>query len=210
VARLCLACQTTAANRVEHCSTCGRNLREAEQAWLQGREAWLRYLEATGWYPGRRDEWLEHRLSIRRWDEHPVAAPPRRLAARYLGGHPALPRACRVVLRRADEAVVIGMPGWWLTRPSRVVVPLPSVRSVSIQRTTENTPDDAIVTAAIGGARTGPLGMAFGAAVGRRRRVVRTVHVRILIEREETELLFRPLDEQDASGPGMLVRIFKR
>lgn len=210
MARLCLACQTTAANRAEHCASCGRNLREAERAWARGREAWLRYLEASGWYPGRRDEWLERRLSIQRWDDHPMPASPLRLTARYLGGHPALPRACRVILRREEDTVVIGVPGWWLTRSPRVVVALPSVRSVSIQRTTENTPDDAIMTAAIGGARTGPLGLAFGAAVARRRRVVRTVHVRILIEGEETELLFRPLDEQDASGPVVLARIFKR
>lgn len=210
MARLCLACQTTIGNRQEHCPTCGRNVREAEQAWARGLPAWRGYLDATGWYPTRRDEWLESRLAIRATADGRRPDRPQRLNARYLGGHPALPRVSRVLLTRTAEAVVVSLPTWWLARPVRAVIPLTSIRSVSLQRTTESTPDDAVVTAAIGGARTGPLGLAFGAAVGRRRRVVRTVHVQVEVGREEAELLFRALDEQNASGPGVIMRIFQR
>lgn len=208
MARLCLACQTTVANRAEHCLNCGRNVREAERSWARGLSAWRDYLDATGWYPKRRDAWVEDQLSIRAPQGSDAPAIPR-VSARYLGGHPALPRASRVVLLRQESAVIVTMVGWWPARAPRVVIPLNSIRSVSLQRSSENTPDDAVVTAALGGARTGPLGMAFGAAVARRWRVVRMVQVQIDVEGEAAELLFRSLDDH-ARGYGLLMRIFQR
>jgi hypothetical protein len=212
VARLCLACQTTMGNRVQHCPLCGRNVTETERAWARGIAAWRAYLEATGWYPHRRDEWVERRWQALEVERSSTARPgaPSRLVSRYLGGHPRLSRASRVVLTRADGAVIIAAPGWWPTRVTRVAVPLAAVRSVSSQRTTESTPDEAIVTAAIGGARTGPLGMAFGAAVGRRRRLMRTVHVHVELDNEAIELVFRPLDDQGDWALAALGRMFKK
>src|SRR5262245_43796721 len=61
MARLCLACQATAPNHVEYCPACGRNFLETQRAWAGDLAAWRRFLEQTGWYPGRRDEWAELR-----------------------------------------------------------------------------------------------------------------------------------------------------
>jgi hypothetical protein len=196
-------------NAVDRCPTCGRSLAESDRVWQQGRGPWVAYLDATGWYPGRRDEWAEVR-----WQPVDLArtrkpAPPRQVTGRYLGGHPALPRPARVRLTRTEQAVVIATPGWWLTRPPRVAVPLGAIRSVTVQRTTETTLDDALVTAAIGGARSGPLGLAFGAAIGRRRWTVRTVHVQVHLDHEPAELVFRAIDERTSSGPASLARIFE-
>jgi hypothetical protein len=182
---------------------------ETERAWQRGHQTWLTYLDATGWYPGRRDEWVDLRLQMVTIEPAGKPRPPQRATGRYLGGHPALPRPCRVVLTRTAGEVVITVDGYWPVRPTRVVLPLQAVRSVSVQRTTENTPDDAVVTAAIGGARTGPLGMAFGAAVGRRRRVVRTVHVHVRLDSGPAELVFRAMDDRGERGPAMLARIFQ-
>jgi hypothetical protein len=209
MAQLCLACQTTVANRAAHCPTCGRNLSETNTAWERGQTTWRAYLERTGWYPGRRDEWVELR-----WQAPPDPIirrprPPRRLVVRYFGGHPGLARLGRVVLTRDEGVVAMAVPGWWPPRAPRVAIPLRSVRSVTCQRTTETSLDDAVMTAAIGGARTGPLGVAIGASIGRRRRVIRTVHVRIEIDGELAEVVFRPLDDQGVSGANTLMRIFQ-
>jgi hypothetical protein len=208
MARLCLACQATAENHAEYCPACGRNFRETQRAWTGDVGAWRRYLEQTGWYPGRRDEWVELR-----WQPPPEPTtrprPPRRLVVRYLGGHPALSRLGRVVLTRDDQEVAIAVPGWWPPRSPKVAIPLRSVRSVTGHRTTESSLDDAVMTAAIGGARTGPLGVALGTAIGRRRRVLRTVHVRVDLPDELAEIVFRPLDEQGAGGVSALIRMFQ-
>lgn len=209
MAQLCLACQTTIGNHAGHCPTCGRNVVETERAWARGQAHWRAYLEQTGWYPGRRDEWAELRWQA---PPDPISQrprPPRRLTVRYLGGHPALPRLGRVVLTRDGEVVAISVPGWWPPRPPRVQIPLRTVRSVTSQRTTETSLDDAVMTAAIGGARTGPLGVAIGSAIGRRRRIMRTVHVQIEIGAELAELVFRPLDDQSAGSTSTLMRIFQ-
>lgn len=210
MAQLCFACQTTVANRAEHCPTCGRNLVETERAWSRGQTFWRAYLEQTGWYPGRRDEWAELR-----WQAPPDLTsqrprPPRRLTVRYLGGHPTLSRPSRVILTREEQTVAISTPGWWPPRPPRVLIPLCAVRSVTSQRTIETTLDDSVMTAAIGGARTGPLGVAIGSAIGRRRRVMRTVHVQLVLGAELTELVFRPIDDQNSGATAMLLRIFQR
>jgi hypothetical protein len=208
MARLCLACQATAPNHVEYCPACGRNFSETQRAWSGDLAAWRRFLEQTGWYPGRRDEWAELR-----WQGPPEPItrprPPRRLVVRYLGGHPELSRLGRVVLTRDDGAVAVAVPGWWPPRTPKVAIPLRAVRSVTGQRTTESSLDDAVMTAAIGGARTGPLGVALGTAIGRRRRVLRTVHVRADLGGEAAEIVFRPLEEHGASGVSALIRIFQ-
>lgn len=209
MAHLCFACQTTVANRGEHCPTCGRNLTETRRAWARGQAAWHAFLEQTGWYPGRRDEWAELRWLNPPAEPAQRPRPPRRMAVRYLGGHPALSRLGRVVLVREADQVAMLSPGWWPTRPARVPIPLPAIRSVSSQRTTETSLDDSVMTAAIGGARTGPLGVAIGAAIGRRRRILRTVHVELDIDGEVAELVFRPLDEQGTGALASLVRIFQ-
>jgi hypothetical protein len=131
------------------------------------------------------------------------------LVVRYLGGHPELSRLGRVVLTRDDGVVAVTTPGWWPTRTAKVAIPLRAVRSVTGQRTTDNSLDDAVMTAAIGGARTGPLGVALGTAIGRRRRVLRTVHVRVDLAGEAAEIVFRPLEEHGASGVSALIRIFQ-
>jgi hypothetical protein len=208
MARLCLACQATAPNHFEYCPACGRNFAETQRAWSGDLAAWRRFLEQTGWYPGRRDEWAELR-----WQSPPEPItrprPPRRLVVRYLGGHPELSRLGRVVLTRDDGAVAVAVPGWWPPRTPKVAIPLRAVRSVTGQRTTESSLDDAVMTAAIGGARTGPLGVALGTAIGRRRRVLRTVHVRVDLAGEAVEIVFRPLEEHGASGVSALIRIFQ-
>jgi hypothetical protein len=109
---------------------------------------------------------------------------------------------------RGEDDVSIHWPGFWPLRPPATAIPLASVRSVSSQRTTESSLDDAVMTAAIGGARTGPLGVALGAAIGRRRRIVRTVHVSLAGMGEPVELVFRPLDDAKEAGVGALMRIF--
>lgn len=209
MARLCRACQTTMDNHLERCPTCGRHRRESDAAWDEGSAAWLMYLDQSGWYPGRRDEWLDRQFVRFDLSNEGHSVPPRRLIGRYLGGHPALNRPSRVILTRVDGAVVISTPSWWPWRSGRVAVPLSAVKMVQLQRTTENTPDEAVVTAAIGGARTGPLGMMIGSQIARRRRVFRTVHVHLKAEQGPLELVFRSVEDQGANGPAALVRIFQ-
>jgi hypothetical protein len=111
------------------------------------------------------------------------------------------------VLTRTDAAVVIVVDGWWPVRPPRVTIPLGSIRAVSAQRTVDSSLDESVVTAAIGGARSGPLGMAIGAAIGRRRRTMRTIHVQVDLGSEMAELVFRSLDDRSGTASA-LVRLF--
>jgi hypothetical protein len=209
VARLCLACQTTVANSAHYCPTCGRNLEETTRAWEHGSAHWRRFLDETGWYPGRLDESAGVHLLSAGVPLQPEQTTPRRVTARYLGGHPALNQPCRVLLHREEGTVVLTAPTWWPGRATRVPIALASVRSVTVQKTPETTHDDALTTAALGGARTGPLGLAFGAAVGRRRRVLRTVHVVVALDHGRAEMMFRPVDDASVGGTGALARIFR-
>lgn len=210
MARLCLACQSTLPNHAEHCVTCGRHLTETDRAWARGARGWHAYLEATGWYPHRRDDWVEERLRDTVTYDYSGPSVPRRLTTRYLGGHPDLPRPSRVALNRDDKCVVMTAPGRWPGRPIRVEIPLTSVRTVRLERTNEQTPDDVALATALGTARSGPIGMAFGNTVGRRRRVVRTVHVFLQHPEGRVELVFRDREDQNELGSIVLMRIFQR
>lgn len=209
MAQVCFACQTTSRNNAHVCPTCGRNLSELGRVWARGRAAWHGYLEQTGWYPGRRDAWVEEREVLLTVEPAAPSRPPSRVVAHYLGGHPRLSSTGRVILTRDASQVSMSWPGWWPARPPRIVIPISSVRSVSCQRTCETTLDEAVMTAAIGGARTGPLGVALGTAIGRRRRVVRTVHVDHDCGDERLELVFRAREDQGEVGISALVRIFR-
>ncbi len=209
MARLCPACQTTVANSAQHCPTCGRNLEETWRAWDQGQARWRQFLDETGWYPGRLDESAGMAMFTGGVPLQPEMTMPRRLTARYLGGHPVLIHPCRVVLHRDEGAVVLTAPTWWPGRATRVSITLAAVRSVTVQKTPDTTHDDALTAAALGGARTGPLGLAFGAAIGRRRRFIRTVHVLVALDHGRVEMMFRAVDDAAMGGTGALARIFR-